>query len=55
MDWVHQSRGPVAGGPRWTPGGGQGAHRSSRRVAFPGAQPRCERTKRRRAARGISP
>jgi hypothetical protein len=56
VDRVHQSRGPVAGAPPWTPGGGsQGASRSSRRVAFPGAKPHRERTKRRRAALGISP
>jgi hypothetical protein len=49
---VHQSRGPVAGGPWWTPGGGgQGA----RGAAFLGAKPHRERTKRRRAARGFSP
>jgi hypothetical protein len=56
VDRVHQSRGPVAGGPPWTPGGGgQGASRSSCRVAFSGTKPHRERTKRRRVARGISP
>jgi hypothetical protein len=34
---VHQSCGPMVGGPWWIPGsGGQGAHRSSRRMSFLG-------------------
>jgi hypothetical protein len=56
VDWVNESRGPVAGSPWWTMcGGGRRAHRSAHRVVLRGTKAHHGSTGRERAMARSSP